>query len=144
MPGTSEGSTESGFMEKPGIEPATPCLQDIGLSPLYLLYMDILKAVLKEIGILLNNNNINITSMKLQMESYNYSVEIHSDAGRYFCHVLCLNITVRSPSCWKTRLKIIDVAPITQLRTCVIKIANIQWRSPNVVKVIFHTIRNCS
>ena len=25
--------TESGFMEKPGIEPATPGLQDIGLSP---------------------------------------------------------------------------------------------------------------
>ena len=25
--------TESGFMEKPGMEPATPGLQDIGLSP---------------------------------------------------------------------------------------------------------------
>ena len=25
--------TESGFMEKPGIEPATPGLQGIGLSP---------------------------------------------------------------------------------------------------------------
>ena len=33
MTGTHEGSTESGFMEKPGIEPATPGLQDIGLSP---------------------------------------------------------------------------------------------------------------
>ena len=33
MTGTPEGSTESGFMEKPGIEAATPCLQDIGLSP---------------------------------------------------------------------------------------------------------------
>ena len=33
MTGTPEGSTESGFMEKPGIEPATPGLQDIGLSP---------------------------------------------------------------------------------------------------------------
>ena len=33
MMGTPEGSTESGFMEKPGIEPATPGLQDIGLSP---------------------------------------------------------------------------------------------------------------
>ena len=32
MTGTPEGSTESGFMEKPGIEPATPGLQDIGLS----------------------------------------------------------------------------------------------------------------
>ena len=30
---TPEGSTECGFMEKPGIEPATPGLQDIGLSP---------------------------------------------------------------------------------------------------------------
>ena len=29
MTGTPEGSTESGFMEKPGIEPATPGLQDI-------------------------------------------------------------------------------------------------------------------
>ena len=28
-----EGSTESGFMEKPGIEPVNPGLQDIGLSP---------------------------------------------------------------------------------------------------------------
>ena len=33
MMGTPEGSTESGFMEKPGIVPATPGLQDIGLSP---------------------------------------------------------------------------------------------------------------
>ena len=33
MTGTPEGSTESGFMEKPGIQPATPGLQDIGLSP---------------------------------------------------------------------------------------------------------------
>ena len=33
LTGTPEGSTESGFIEKPGIEPATPGLQDIGLSP---------------------------------------------------------------------------------------------------------------
>ena len=33
MTGTPKGSTESGFMEKLGIEPATPGLQDIGLSP---------------------------------------------------------------------------------------------------------------
>ena len=31
MTGTSEGSTESGFMEKPGIEPATSGLQGIAL-----------------------------------------------------------------------------------------------------------------
>ena len=31
MTGTPEGSTESGFMEKPGIEPATPGLQAIAL-----------------------------------------------------------------------------------------------------------------
>ena len=31
MTGTPEGSTESGFMEKPGIEPATPGLQGIRL-----------------------------------------------------------------------------------------------------------------
>ena len=30
MTGTPECLTESGFMEKPGIEPATPGLQDIG------------------------------------------------------------------------------------------------------------------
>ena len=29
MTGTPEGSAESGFMEKPGIEPATPGLQGI-------------------------------------------------------------------------------------------------------------------
>ena len=29
MTGTPEGSTESGFMEQPGIEPATPGLQGI-------------------------------------------------------------------------------------------------------------------
>ena len=34
MTGTPEGSTKSGFMEKPGIEPATPGLQDIGFSPI--------------------------------------------------------------------------------------------------------------
>ena len=33
MTGTPEDSTKSGFMEKPGIELATPGLQDIGLSP---------------------------------------------------------------------------------------------------------------
>ena len=33
MTGTPEGSTESGFMKKPGIEPVTPDLQDIGLYP---------------------------------------------------------------------------------------------------------------
>ena len=33
LTGTLEGSTESDFMEKPGIKPATPGLQDIGLSP---------------------------------------------------------------------------------------------------------------
>ena len=32
MTGTPEGSTESIFMEEPGIEPATPGLQDIGVS----------------------------------------------------------------------------------------------------------------
>ena len=31
MTGTPEGSTESGFMKKPGIEPATPGLQGITL-----------------------------------------------------------------------------------------------------------------
>ena len=31
MTGTPEGLTESGFMEKPGIEPATPGLQGIAL-----------------------------------------------------------------------------------------------------------------
>ena len=31
MTGTPEGSTESGFMEKPGIEAATPGLQGIAL-----------------------------------------------------------------------------------------------------------------
>ena len=31
MTGTPEGSTESGFMEKPGIEPATSGLQGIAL-----------------------------------------------------------------------------------------------------------------
>ena len=31
MTGTPEGSTESGFMEKPGIDPATPGLQGIAL-----------------------------------------------------------------------------------------------------------------
>ena len=33
MTGTPEGSTESGFMEKPGIEPATPGLQGIVFVP---------------------------------------------------------------------------------------------------------------
>ena len=33
MTGTPEGSTESGFMERPGIEPATPGLLDIDLFP---------------------------------------------------------------------------------------------------------------
>ena len=35
MTGTPEGSTESGCIEKPGIEPPTPGLQDIG-NPLHL------------------------------------------------------------------------------------------------------------
>ena len=46
MTGTPEGSTESGFMEKPGIEPATPGLQGIALihyttgASLYLVPMN--------------------------------------------------------------------------------------------------------
>ena len=32
MTGAPEGTTESGFMEKPGIEPATPGLRGSGLS----------------------------------------------------------------------------------------------------------------
>ena len=35
----------------------------------------------------------------------------------------------------------LGVAPITHVRN---EISNIQGRSSNVVKVIFHTIRNCS
>ena len=31
--GSTRRLTESGFMEKPGIEPSTPGLQDIGFSP---------------------------------------------------------------------------------------------------------------
>ena len=31
--GNTQRLTESGFMERPGFEPATPGLQDIGLSP---------------------------------------------------------------------------------------------------------------
>ena len=33
MTATPKGSTESGFMEKPGIQPVAPGLQDICLSP---------------------------------------------------------------------------------------------------------------
>ena len=40
-------------------------------------------------------------------------------------------------------LEPIGVASVTQLRTCV-KNSNIQGRLPNVVKVVFHAIRNCS
>ena len=35
MTGTPEGSTESGFKEKPGIEPATPGLQGHSAYPLH-------------------------------------------------------------------------------------------------------------
>ena len=38
MTGTPEGSTESGFMEKPGIEPATPGLQGIALIQLFVAF----------------------------------------------------------------------------------------------------------
>ena len=48
MMGTPEGSTESGFMEKPGIEPATPGLQGIvlihyttGVSLLFVAFLGI-------------------------------------------------------------------------------------------------------
>ena len=34
MKEATEGSTESGFMEKSGIEPATTALQDIGFLPI--------------------------------------------------------------------------------------------------------------
>ena len=40
---------------------------------------------------------------------------------------------------------IIGVAPITQVtHVRNKKNSNTQWSSPNVVKVIFHTLRNCS
>ena len=39
MTGTPESSTENGFMEEPGIEPAIPGLQDIGyFAALSLIY----------------------------------------------------------------------------------------------------------
>ena len=41
-------------------------------------------------------------------------------------------------------IAIIGVAPITQVRHVHNKISNIQGRSLNVIKVIFHTMRNCS
>ena len=39
---------------------------------------------------------------------------------------------------------LIGVAPFTQPTHVRDKNSNIQGRSPNVVKVIFHTLRNCS
>ena len=39
MTGTPEGSTESGFMEKPGIELATPGLQDRGLHVFVVVFL---------------------------------------------------------------------------------------------------------
>ena len=51
MTGTPEGSTESGFIENPGIEPATPGLQGIAISttPRGLLFRyDIVKGVKKQ------------------------------------------------------------------------------------------------
>ena len=41
-----------------------------------------------------------------------------------------------------SQLLLIGADPITQLRTCVMKIVHSQGRSPNLVKVIFHNIRN--
>ena len=38
MTGAPEGSTESGYMGKPGIEPATPGLQGSGLSMSMIYY----------------------------------------------------------------------------------------------------------
>ena len=48
--GNTQRLTESGFMEKPGIEPATPGLQDIGLSLHHggILYCYCIKQLLKE------------------------------------------------------------------------------------------------
>ena len=48
-----------------------------------------------------------------------------------------------NPSEYKVFLRYnIGVAPITQLRTCVMKIVHVQGKSPYVFIVIFHTIRN--
>ena len=38
----------------------------------------------------------------------------------------------------------IGVAPVMQYTQVHNKKSNTQWSSPNVVKVIFHTLRNCS
>ena len=37
----------------------------------------------------------------------------------------------------------IDVAPISHLRMCVMKTVHIQWKSSNVILMVFHIIRNC-
>ena len=47
MTGTLEGSTERDFMEKLGIEPATPGLQDIGLSPLHFRWIKITQKMIE-------------------------------------------------------------------------------------------------
>ena len=56
MTGTPEGSNESGFMEKPGIEPATAGLQGIalihyttGASDMYILVAELSKLTHVEI-----------------------------------------------------------------------------------------------
>ena len=41
-------------------------------------------------------------------------------------------------------VEFIGVAPITQVRHMRNENSNIQGRSLNVIKVIFHSIRNCS
>ena len=55
MTGTPEGSTESGFMEKPGIEPATPGLQGIALIH-YTTGASVFKASKKKCGFSMGRN----------------------------------------------------------------------------------------
>ena len=47
-------------------------------------------------------------------------------------------------SCYPLKTPVIGIAPIMQFMHMRNKLSNIQGRSPSVVKVIFHTKRNCS
>ena len=67
MTGTPEGSTESGFMEKPGIEPATPGLQGISLI-LYTTGASLIGLVMVCIASA-EKNSYSVTSMKTGLKN---------------------------------------------------------------------------
>ena len=121
-------------LEKPGIEPATPGLQ----GKCFICY-----------------NMVAPIGMAGTLFLFWHIVFVHFGlAFRHFYSFICAHLllsffthhfkVISGNSNCSTWIELIGVAPIMQYTHVRYTNSNTQGSSPNVAKVIFHTLRNCS